>query len=88
MAKGQNQKLKLLYLLKIFLEETDDFHGLTRQELNSTLNAHGVTAERKTLYACFEVLLKYGNDIISEKEATGGPSIIFEMDQKFANGTF
>ena len=29
MAKGTNQKLKLLYLAQIFSEETDEDHGLT-----------------------------------------------------------
>ena len=29
MAKGNNQKLKLLYLSKILMEETNDSNGLT-----------------------------------------------------------
>lgn len=29
MAKGANQKLKLLYLIRIFQEKTDDDHGIT-----------------------------------------------------------
>ena len=29
MAKGKNQKLKLLYMMKMFLEKTDENHGLT-----------------------------------------------------------
>ena len=32
MAKGANQKLKLLYLIRIFQEKTDDDHGITMQE--------------------------------------------------------
>ena len=35
MAKGSNQKLKMLYLVKIFMEETDDDHGLTMPQLIS-----------------------------------------------------
>ena len=27
--KGENQKLKMLYLVKLFYEETDDFHAIT-----------------------------------------------------------
>ena len=54
MAKGKNQKLKLLYLLKILMEETDESHGLTRQELLDRLASHGVNADRKTLYTDFE----------------------------------
>lgn len=30
--KGENQKLKMLYLIKLFYEETDDLHALTMPE--------------------------------------------------------
>ncbi len=68
MAKGANQKLKLMYLAKIFMEETDDEHALSRQEIVSRLNAYGVNADRKTLYADFEELRTFGIDIVTEHE--------------------
>ena len=64
MAKGPNQKLKLLYLMKIFMEETDDEHGLTMPQLIAKLNAYGVNADRKTLYQDMEELRTFGLDII------------------------
>ncbi len=67
MAKGKNQKLKLLYLMKIFLEETDDNHGLTRHEIIENLERYGMNADRKTLYHDFEELRTFGMDIISER---------------------
>lgn len=67
MAKGNNQKLKLLFLTKIFMEETDDSHGLTAQEIIDRLAARGVSADRKTLYSDFEELRCFGLDIIGEK---------------------
>ena len=63
MAKGANQKLKLLYLIRIFQEKTDDDHGITMQEIINALAAYGVTAERKSLYDDFETLGVYGIDI-------------------------
>ena len=63
MAKGANQKLKLLYLIRIFQEKTDDDHGITMQEIINSLAAYGVTAERKSLYDDFEPLGVYGRDI-------------------------
>ena len=63
MAKGANQKLKLLYLIKIFSENTDDDHGLTMKEIVKELDAYGVSAERKSLYDDFETLQIYGIDI-------------------------
>ena len=65
--KGDNQKLKMLYLTKIFLEETDDAHGLTMPEIIDKLEAYGVNADRKTLYRDFEELRNFGLDIISNK---------------------
>lgn len=66
--KGDNQKLKMLYLAKIFSEETDDMHPLTMPEIISMLASYGVNADRKTLYMDFEELRHFGMDIIAEKE--------------------
>lgn len=67
MAKGSNQKLKLLYLMKILLEKTDESHSITMPEVLSSLEAYGVTAERKSIYDDFEALRLYGMDIIGEQ---------------------
>lgn len=69
MAKGRNQKLKLLYLTKIFMEKTDESHALTLAEITTILNGYEVTADRKTLYLDFEELKHYGLDIISEQRS-------------------
>ena len=66
--KGESQKLKMLYLEKIFSEETDDQHGLTMPEIIQKLSAYGVNADRKTLYMDFEELRHFGLDIIAEKD--------------------
>lgn len=66
--KGDNQKLKMLYLVKVFSEETDDDHALTMPEIIDKLAAYGVNADRKTLYQDFEELRRFGLDIIAEHE--------------------
>ncbi|MBQ8305865.1 MAG: WYL domain-containing protein [Blautia sp.] len=66
--KGDNQKLKMLYLAKIFSEETDDLHFLTMPEIIARLSSYGVNADRKTLYLDFEELRHFGLDIIAEKK--------------------
>ena len=45
-----NQKLKRLYLVKIFTEDTEDQHALTLPQIVDKLHAYGVNAERKRLY--------------------------------------
>lgn len=67
MAAGDNQKLKMLYLVKILSEETDDSHALTLQEIVSRLEAYGVNADRKTLYKDFVELENYGYEILREQ---------------------
>ena len=67
MAKGENQKLKMLYLVKILSEETDDEHSLTTKDIITKLAKYDVNAERKALYRDFEELKAFGLDIISEQ---------------------
>ena len=66
MAKN---KMKMLHLVRIFTQETDDEHALTLQEIAAKLNAVGITADRKTLYDDFEELRNYGYDIIAEQRS-------------------
>ena len=64
MAAVNKQRLKLLYLMKIFSEDTDDEHMLTLSQIIGKLNAYGVEVERKTLYQDFEILRDFGFDIV------------------------
>ena len=68
MAKGANQKIKILYLMQILLHETDEEHGLTLAQISEMLSARGIDAERKTLYDDIEILRVFGLDIEKRKE--------------------
>lgn len=67
MAKGNNQKLKIIYLMKILLERTDENHSITMPEIIATLESYGVSAERKSIYSDIENLRLFGMDIIGEQ---------------------
>ncbi|WP_044912986.1 helix-turn-helix transcriptional regulator [Butyrivibrio sp. WCE2006] len=67
MPKGTNQKLKLYYLSKILLEETDDDHGLTMPEILKELEKYGVSADRKSIYTDIDALNDIGLDVVGEK---------------------
>lgn len=60
---GYAQKLKLLYLIDLLKEQTDDNHGLSAAEIMSRLEEKGVHIERKTLYKDLDALCSYGFDI-------------------------
>lgn len=77
MAKSPNQKLKLLYLMKIFLEKTDDNHGLRAVDLMEELRQYGIEVERKSLYSDIEALQIFGLDI-NKIQKTGHFIIIWD----------
>lgn len=80
MAKSENQKLKLLYLLKIFSEETDEDHMLTMPQIIDRLEDYGIHADRKTLYLDFAELNKMdGLEIVTVKE---GRNTYYHMGQR------
>lgn len=64
MAKGNNQKLKLLYLAKILMEETDEEHGISMATIIARLAEKDISADRKTLYSDMEELRSFGIDVI------------------------
>lgn len=68
MPKSTNQKMKLLYLMRIFLKETDENHGLTMKEILEELRRFDIIVDRKTIYADIEALRVFGMDIIGEKK--------------------
>ena len=67
MAKGNNQKLKLLYLAKILMEETDEEHGISMATIIARLAEKDISADRKTLYSDMEELRSFGIDVIGEQ---------------------
>lgn len=64
MAKTSKQKSKLLYLMRILLEQTDEAHPMTVQQMIDELARYDIRAERKSVYDDLEVLKTYGLDII------------------------
>lgn len=67
MSKSANQKLKILYLLKLFKEKTDDEHYVTMNEILEYLASKDIPAERKSIYTDIEALRFFGYDIKGEK---------------------
>ncbi len=72
MPKSERQKAKLLYVLKLLKEKSDEGHPVTTQEVIDYLDAQGISAERKTVYADIEVLRDFGYDIILNRAKKGG----------------
>lgn len=67
MPKSVNQKMKLLYLVDILKEESDEEHPLCVADLIERLARYDITAERKSIYDDMEALCAYGLDIVTVK---------------------
>ena len=50
MPKSFQQKLKILYLMRVFSEKTDEAHPMSVKDLISYLESLGIHAERKTVF--------------------------------------
>lgn len=72
MPKKSSQKLKLLYLMRILLQNTDETHPMTTAELIDALDRCGVPAERKSVYDDLESLRLFGLDVVQTKSKTTG----------------
>ena len=63
MARSSYQKLKPLYIMKYLLQNTDEDHLVTVNQIISYLEAQGISAERKSIYSDIEALQYFGLDI-------------------------
>lgn len=72
MPKSPNQKLKLLYLVKFLLQNSDESHPLSMAKIIEELARNDISAERKSIYDDLESLRLFGFDIVQIKGKNGG----------------
>ena len=64
MARSSYQKLKPLYIMNYLLQNSDEDHPVTVNQIISYLNSQGISAERKSIYSDIEALQCFGLDIV------------------------
>ena len=73
MAKTDNQKLKILYILDYLQKNSHQEHPVRAAELQDMLSQqHNIACERKTIYSDIAALQDYGVDIVSLPGKGGG----------------
>ncbi|NLL75753.1 MAG: WYL domain-containing protein [Clostridiales bacterium] len=72
MPRSSNQKLKLLYIIKILSEHTDEQHCMSTQVLIDELAEYDIMAERKSIYSDIDQLVKFGYAIVYRKTKKDG----------------
>ena len=80
MARSQNQKLKILYLMDYLLHESDESHPVTVRQMIAHLESCGISAERKSIYDDLEALRFYGLDIVQSGEGKAAGYYAGERD--------
>lgn len=71
MAKSCNQKSKILYLERLFMDSTEE-KTLSMQAILSFLEEKGIRAERKSIYDDMETLRSFGMNIQYRRGKQGG----------------
>ena len=82
----RGQKVKLLYIIKILTEFTDEQHPLSAGEICEKLSGYDITAERKAIYDDINCLMDFGYDIIQTRTPKNGyflASRDFELPEVF-----
>ena len=72
MAKSAGQKLKLLYIIKLLSESTDENHPASTADIIAYLESNGIHSERKSIYDDIARLIDFGYDIIQVHSRLGG----------------
>lgn len=78
---SMDKQAKLLYILKILWEETDEEKPLSAQKMVKRLAAYGIPCERKSIYRDLDILTEFGFDIIRDRRGAYMASRIFELPE-------
>ena len=74
---GYEKKLRILYVLRILLAETDENHVLSVVSIVEMLERqYGIIADRKTVYGDIEALSEAGYDIVKQRGSSPGCKLV------------
>lgn len=65
-------KLRILYIMKILLEKTDEKHAMSAADIDRSLGEYGLSADRRTVYSDIETLREFNLDVVQVRGTNGG----------------
>ena len=80
MAKGNNQKIKILKIYEILSMYSDEQKPITTTEIIERLNKEGIDCKRKALYDDIKTLNEFGYEVLQERKKQNE---YFVVDRKF-----
>ena len=81
MPRGEGQRIRILYVLRMLWEQSDEIHPLTANQMKEGLAVLGIVCERKTIYTDLDVLSEFGIDIIRTKRGAYIGKRMFELPE-------
>ena len=71
MAKSNNHKMALLYMMQELFHKTDEDHAMNASDLIRALENKDLEADRRTIYSNVEILQDFGLDVIKKENGQG-----------------
>ena len=81
MGREEKRVMRILYILKILWEETDEAHPMSAARLSKQMEQYGVSCERKAVYRYLEELAEFGFDIVRTKQGAYLAGRQFELPE-------
>lgn len=75
MPRDNKQKIKLLYLMEILRQDTDEQHPISTNQICKRLSEQGISCERRTVGMDMKVLNDHGYEIMSKWSVMKRPTI-------------
>jgi predicted DNA-binding transcriptional regulator YafY len=72
LQSGSTGRIRILALLELLQEQSDEEHPLSAQELIDLLQTQGIIAARKTIYRDISALRSHGADILFTRQPKAG----------------
>lgn len=82
MKQEKAYKIKLVKILEILRQDSDEYNYIESTEILSKLANMGIECDRRTLYGDIDVLNDFGYEVLSEK-APGKPNKYCVVDRSF-----
>lgn len=60
----KNVRMRLLLVMQVLTEQTDEKHGLTMKEILEWITEKGIAGERKSVYEDINALQEFGLPIV------------------------
>jgi predicted DNA-binding transcriptional regulator YafY len=82
MPKANRQKIKLLEIMELLRQQTDEEHPLLTSQIVKALNDLGISCDRRTLYLDINMLNEYGFEV--QSRLIGHEKGYYCVDRKFS----